>query len=171
MEAFEILVKAGSPDFEKCLSTYFSSDPLSGVLPGSPADMFYPWHLWPKPRQQQMINQHTEGSNARRYDLFVFFVYNGLSPNLAAEWNRIVGFVRRKNILTPRILLDDKAVRQSTQLIKQWDTQTLVGPHATYYNIESKTVRNCLSDDIRDPKKRALDDLLTSSINMDDVLN
>lgn len=47
-------------------------------------DFWYPFHTWPEWVREQIILEHK--NNSQRYNLFVFFVLNGLGPNTAARW-------------------------------------------------------------------------------------
>ena len=96
-------------------------------------EWFFPYHEWPEWVREQIILEHK--NNDQRYQLFVFFVANGLSPTKAAQWIRVADAIR-PHIVNGRILrkgrlifgdYDKAAMRQlEVQMPRQYREGTLI---------------------------------------------
>lgn len=98
-------------------------------------DLFFPINQWP-PHMRAYLLAGDKKNNEGRYNLFVFLVGNGMSPELAADWVRISDAAQGVVVYTTR----EKVMRHVDQMVKQYHDRRLFSEKRVFDMILRKPV-------------------------------
>lgn len=96
-------------------------------------DAWYPYRLWPKWVQNDILLQHKK--NNQRYRLFLFFTYNGLPPHAAVDWIT-ASDITPSGDLIPDASYDSEAVRHFKQLLHLAESKKLFKDARNIWNMQ-----------------------------------